>query len=61
MMTSLPRESKMLELTRKWRREAFEADQKRSPEERTRRTQELLGAFGLSPYVAKGKQTEDTR
>ena len=44
----IPHESKMLEEVRRWRNEAFEADQARSPEERASHLAELLRRFGLS-------------
>jgi uncharacterized protein (DUF2336 family) len=48
-MTTKPtsHESKMLEEVRRWRKEAFEADQARSPEERVSHLAELLRRFGL--------------
>ena len=50
-MTTKPiqRESRMLEEVRRWRREAYEADQVRSPEERSRMLDALLKQFGLTP------------
>ena len=50
-MTTKPiqRESRMLEEVRRWRREAYEADQVRSPEERRRMLDALLRQFGLTP------------
>ena len=49
-MTTKPiqRESRMLEEVRTWRREAYEADQGRSPEERRRMLDVLLQQFGLT-------------
>lgn len=50
-MTTKPiqRESRMLEEVRRWRREAYEADQVRSPDERKQTLDALLRQFGLTP------------
>jgi len=42
-------ESRMLEEVRRWRREAYEADQVRSPEDRRHMLDALLQQFGLTP------------
>jgi hypothetical protein len=44
---TMPNESKMLERVRKWRREVFEADVKRSQHERDENTSDLAQRFGL--------------
>jgi len=44
---SSPRESHMLEQVRRWRREAYDADRLRTPEERAKALAELLRRFGL--------------
>jgi len=50
-MTTKPtvRESKMLVETRRWRREAYEAYQVRTPKQREERLAELLRECGLPP------------
>ena len=48
-----PHESKMLEEVRRWRKEAFEADRERTPEERAQRQDELIHYFGLSNTKSK--------
>jgi len=45
---STPHESKMMAEVRRWRQEAYEADQARSSEERAQRFTELLNQFGLT-------------
>jgi len=42
-------DSKMLERTRKWRREAFETDAHRSQGERDENARSLAAQFGLQP------------
>ena len=49
----IPRESKMLEEVRRWRKEAFEADRERTLEERAQRQNELIHRFGLSNTKTK--------
>ncbi|MFH0980703.1 MAG: hypothetical protein V2A79_04100 [Planctomycetota bacterium] len=56
-----PRESKMLEHVRRWRREAYEADQPRSPEDRARHLDELLQRFGLAPRQADRSTRKEDR
>ena len=48
-----PGESKMLEEVRKWRKEAYEEDQARTLEERTRHAQEIMEQMGLQLKIAK--------
>lgn len=42
-----PGESKMLEEVLRWRKEAFEEDQAKTPEERARNGRELMKQLGL--------------
>jgi len=48
-----PHESVMIEEVRRWRSEAFEADRRRTPEQRERDRAELLRGFGLKPPSEK--------
>lgn len=45
---SSPRESEMLRQVRIWRKEAYEADRSRSPEEREKERNEILRRFGIA-------------
>ena len=48
-MTTKPNsgESKMLEEVRRWRKEAFEEDQAKTPEDRARNGREVMKELGL--------------
>lgn len=52
-MTSTPREREMLKRVRRWRKEAYEADQARTEKDRRERGKELLDRFGLSTRTQK--------
>lgn len=47
-----PNESRMLQLVRRWRREAYEA-RPQTGEERRKQEAELLGRFGLKPMTGR--------
>lgn len=55
---TMTNESKMLQQVRKWRREAFEADLKRSESERESDKQELVRRFGLNYREPARKRAE---
>jgi hypothetical protein len=50
--TPEPKESRMLQLVRRWRREAYEA-RPQTEEERRKQEAELLGRFGLKPRTER--------
>lgn len=54
-MTTPPNEheSKMLAEVRRWRKEAYDADQVRSPQERAEQLDDLVRRFGLSKVEDK--------
>lgn len=48
-------ESKMLESVRRWRKEAYESDQKLSKQERIKNEARLLRQFGLESCKKSGR------
>lgn len=62
MMTKMtPTESRMLQQVRRWRREAYEADQNRTDEQRATRLRELAGRLGLPTIQPQGLQKPTRR
>ena len=49
---SIPHESKMLTEVRRWRREAYEADLARTPDQRLELLKQLIRQFGLTKTTA---------
>jgi len=51
-----PRESSMLERVRRWRREAYEADQSAPDEARSKKLRELAQRYGLKVSIRQPRQ-----